>query len=104
MFGREGPHELQLRKGRLGSALARLERPSALAKAFDEAIHDQKVKERKRLDYGQRSGVYPYPTADGTRWRCRVKRSDGTWTNKRGFMIGELPIVGIDPNGRSPPM
>jgi integrase len=57
----------------------------APAKAFDEAIHDQKVKERKRLDYGQGGGVYPYPTADGTRWRCKVKRSDGTWTNKRGF-------------------
>jgi integrase len=57
----------------------------APAKAFDEAIHDQQVKERKRLDYGQGGGVYPYPTADGTRWRCKVKRSDGTWTSKRGF-------------------
>jgi integrase len=57
----------------------------APAKAFDEAIHEQKVKERKRLDYGQGGGIYPYPTADGTRWRCKVKRSDGTWTNKRGF-------------------
>jgi integrase len=57
----------------------------APAKAFDEAIHDQKVKERKRTDYGKSGGVYPYETADGTRWRCKVKRSDGQWTSKRGF-------------------
>jgi hypothetical protein len=79
----------------------------APAKAFDEAIHDQKVKERKRLDYGQRSGVYPYPTADGTRWRCKVKRSDGTRTNKRGFTIGTRTAnrtAGADPNGEFPPI
>lgn len=55
------------------------------AQAFDEAIHDQKVKERKPASYGESGGVYPYETAKGTRWRCRVKRSDGTWTQKRGF-------------------
>jgi integrase len=57
----------------------------AAAKAFDEAIHDQKTRERKRTSYGSNNGVYPYQTASGTRWRCVVKRSDGTTTNKRGF-------------------
>ncbi len=57
----------------------------AAARAFDEAIHDQKLNERKRTSYGENGGVYPYQTAKGTRWRCKVKRSDGTWTQKRGF-------------------
>jgi integrase len=55
------------------------------AQAFDEAIHDQKTKERKPAGYGESGGVYPYETAQGTRWRCRVKRSDGKWSQKRGF-------------------
>lgn len=55
------------------------------AQAFDEAIHDQRVKERKTRAYGENGGVYPYETAHGTRWRCKVKRSDGTWSQKRGF-------------------
>jgi integrase len=55
------------------------------AQAFDEAIHDQRVKERKNASYGESGGVYPYETAKGRRWRCRVKRSDGKWTQKRGF-------------------
>jgi integrase len=55
------------------------------AQAFDEAIHDQKITERKRAGYGESGGVYPYETAKGQRWRCRIKRSDGTWTQKRGF-------------------
>jgi hypothetical protein len=49
------------------------------AQAFDEAIHDQGVEERKQSGYGESGGVYPYETAKGTRWRCKVKRSDGTW-------------------------
>jgi hypothetical protein len=51
------------------------------AHAFDEAIDDQKVKDRKRIDYGQAGHICPYQTASGTRWRCVVKRSDGTTTN-----------------------
>ncbi len=57
----------------------------APAKAFDEAIHDQKAPERKETSYGDGGGVYSYETAQGKRWRCKVKRSDGTWTYKRGF-------------------
>jgi integrase len=55
------------------------------AQAFDEAIHDQKIEERTKASYGESGGVYPYETAKGTRWRCRVKRSDGKWSQKRGF-------------------
>jgi integrase len=55
------------------------------AREFDRAMHDQGTRERKRADYGSSGGVYPYETANGTRWRCVVKRSDGTLTNKRGF-------------------
>ena len=57
----------------------------ASAQAFDEAIHDQKTEERTRAKHGDSGGVYPYQTAHGTRYRCKVKRSDGTWTDKRGF-------------------
>lgn len=37
------------------------------AQAFDEAIHEQKTKERKPAGYGGSGGVYPYGTAQGTR-------------------------------------
>jgi integrase len=57
----------------------------APAREFDAAMHEQKTKERGRTDYGSRGSVYPYETADGTRWRCTVKRSDGKLTSKRGF-------------------
>ena len=53
--------------------------------AFDEAIHDQRVKERRQTDYGSSGSVYVYETAAGTRWRCSVRRSDGSFTSKRGF-------------------
>lgn len=77
----------------MGGALARWGWAAALthvddespAQAFDEAIHDQKVKDRKQTSYGKSGGVYRYETALGTRWTCKVKRSDGTWTQKRGF-------------------
>ncbi|MGH2831997.1 MAG: hypothetical protein ACRDK2_04405, partial [Solirubrobacteraceae bacterium] len=56
------------------------------AQEFDSSIHDQEVDaRRKHNEYGKGGGVYPYETSDGTRWRCKVKRSDGTWTYKRGF-------------------
>ena len=57
----------------------------AAAKEFDEAIHDVKSEQRKSTKYGSGGGVYPYQTANGTKWRCVVKRTDGTWTSKRGF-------------------
>jgi hypothetical protein len=60
-------------------------RSEEAAQEFDESIHDHEVKERKQTNYGSRGGVYPYETADGTRWRCTVKRSDGKLTSKRGF-------------------
>lgn len=34
------------------------------AQAFDEAIHDQKTKERKPAGYGESGGVYPIDVAD----------------------------------------
>jgi hypothetical protein len=46
-----------------------------VAQAFDEAIHDQKVTERKKAGYGESGGVCPYETAQGTRWRCKVGES-----------------------------
>ena len=55
------------------------------AKDFDEAIHDHGLAERQQTQYGSSGGVYPYETASGTRWRCLVRRSDGSFTSKRGF-------------------
>jgi integrase len=55
------------------------------AKDFDEAIHDHGVAERRQTRHGSSNGVYPYETAAGTRWRCAVRRSDGSFTSKRGF-------------------
>jgi hypothetical protein len=42
------------------------------AQSFDEAIHDQKVKERRQTGWGESGGVYAYETAQGTRWWCKV--------------------------------
>jgi len=80
----KGAWEVRWRDGN-GRQRSRRFDDEAPAIAFDEAIHDQKVDERKRTNYGSRGGVYPYQTADGTRWRCAVKRSDGRLTSKRGF-------------------
>jgi integrase len=55
------------------------------AKAFDESIQELDVGQRKQTQYGRSGGVYPYRTAVGTRWRCSVRRSDGSFTSKRGF-------------------
>lgn len=55
------------------------------AKEFDESIHDHEVAERRQGQHGNGGGVYPYKTASGTKWRCSIKRSDGSFTSKRGF-------------------
>ena len=79
-----GSWEVRWRDGDGRQRSRRFDDESA-ARAFDAAIHDQKVKERKQSGRGEGAGVYPYETAHGTRWRCKVKRSDGKWTQKRGF-------------------
>jgi hypothetical protein len=81
----KGAWEVRWRDADGRNRLRRFGDDERAAQAFDEAIHDQKVEERKKASYGERGGVYPYQTAKGTRWRCRVKQSDGTWTQKRGF-------------------
>jgi hypothetical protein len=55
------------------------------AKEFDESIHDHEVAERRQGQHGNGGGVYRYKTASGTMWRCSVRRSDGSFTSKRGF-------------------
>ncbi len=57
------------------------------ARAFDEALGEVSPAER-RADtavHGSQGGVYPYSTAQGTRWRYVVRRNDGKQTSKRGF-------------------
>ena len=80
-----GVWEVRWRGGDGGQRSRRFGDDERAAQAFDEAIHDQQVNERKQAGYGDRGGVYPYETAKGRRWRCRVKRSDGKWTQRRGF-------------------
>ncbi len=55
------------------------------ARAFDESIHNHAIGERTQTQHGSSGGVYPYSMAAGIRWRCSVKRSDGSFTSKRGF-------------------
>jgi integrase len=55
------------------------------AQEFDESMHEQQAPDRARTEYGNSGGVYPYETSAGTRWRCAVRRSDGSFTSKRGF-------------------
>jgi hypothetical protein len=67
-----------------GRQLARSFQSEGAARAFDEAMLAMKASERTAR-YGSSGDVYAYRTATGTRWRCAFKRSDGTWTSKRGF-------------------
>jgi integrase len=80
----KGAWEVRWRDANGGQRSRRFEAEEP-AIAFDEAIHDQRVKERKRTDYGSSGSVYAYETTAGTRWRCSVRRSDGSFTSKRGF-------------------
>jgi integrase len=57
------------------------------ARGFDEALAEVSPSDR-RADtavHGSQGSVYPYRTAQGTRWRYVVRRSDGKQTSKRGF-------------------
>jgi integrase len=57
------------------------------ARTYDEAINEVAGVDRRsdNSTHGARAGVYSYNTAQGTRWRYVVRRSDGTQTTKRGF-------------------
>ncbi len=57
------------------------------ARLFDAAVGEVAPPERRAdtATYGSRGGVYPYATAQGTRWRYVIRRSDGKQTSKRGF-------------------
>jgi integrase len=70
-----------------GKQRSRRFKEQALAEAFDEAVSDVGPSERSKrtAGYGSQGGVYPYATAQGTRWRFLVRRSDGSQTTKRGF-------------------
>jgi hypothetical protein len=68
----KGKWEVRWRDGD-GRQRSRTFDDEAPARAFDDAIHDQTVKERKPTSYGESGGVYLYETAQGTRWRCKVK-------------------------------
>jgi integrase len=67
-----------------GRQRARSFRNEEAAQAFDQSMLALAPSER-RAEHGSSGGVYGYQTAAGRRWRCAYKRSDGTWTSKRGF-------------------
>jgi integrase len=70
-----------------GKQRSRRFKEQELAQAFDEAIGGVNSRERRngKAGYGSQGGVYPYTTAQGTRWRYVARRSDGSQTTKRGF-------------------
>lgn len=81
-----GSWEVRWRDGS-GRKRAKRFKDEQMARAFDEALREVGPAER-RADtavYGSQGGVYPYRTAQGTRWRYVVRRSDGKQTSKRGF-------------------
>jgi integrase len=70
-----------------GRKRAKRFKDEAAALAFDEALGEVRPAER-RADtavHGSQGNVYPYATAQGTRWRFVARRSDGKQTSKRGF-------------------
>jgi integrase len=83
-FARGGSWEVRWRDG-AGRQRSRRFENEAAAREYDASIHNHDVRERARTTYGSSGGVYPYETASGTRWRCSIKRSDGSFTSKRGF-------------------
>jgi integrase len=68
-----------------GRQRSRRFRSEQAACEFDRSIHETESSARSQARYGSGGGVYPYETASGTRWRCVVRRSDGSFTTKRGF-------------------
>ena len=67
-----------------GRQRSRRFRSEEAACEFDRLMREQSVSGR-RAAYGSSGGVYPYETASGTLWRYSLKRSDGSYTSKRGF-------------------
>jgi integrase len=63
-------------------------RHAAAARAEDELgrlrTRVEKLERQLPVD-GQPTGIYPYATREGVRWRIAVPRSDGTVTTRRGF-------------------
>jgi integrase len=78
-------------RGANGRQRSRRFRSEEAAREFDESIHEVEISAR-RQSYGGGGGVYPYETAAGTRWRCAVRRSDGSFTSKRGFTSKKAAI------------
>jgi integrase len=68
-----------------GRQRARRFQSEEAAREFDRSVHEIEASARSDARYGSSGGVYPYETAAGTRWRCAVRRSDGSFTSKRGF-------------------
>jgi integrase len=67
-----------------GRQRSRRFRSEEAAREFDRSVHEIETSARRQT-YGSGGSVYPYETAAGTRWRCAVRRSDGSFTSKRGF-------------------
>jgi integrase len=67
-----------------GRQRSRRFRSEEAASEFDQLMREQNASVR-RAPYGSSSGVYSYETAAGTRWRYSLKRTDGSYTSKRGF-------------------
>lgn len=81
-----GGWEVRWRDGS-GRKRAKRFKDEGAAQAFDEALGEVTPAER-RADtavHGSQGNVYPYSTAQGTRWRFVARRSDGKQTSKRGF-------------------
>jgi integrase len=79
----KGAWEVRWRDG-TGRHRSRRFRSGEAAREFNASMHEL-ARPPRRAPHGSSGGVYPYETAAGTRWRCAVRRSDGTFTSRRGF-------------------
>jgi integrase len=81
-----GAWEVRWRDGS-GRKRAKRFKDEQTARTFDAALNETVPAERRSdaAAYGSKGGVYPYPTAQGARWRYVIRRSDGKQTSKRGF-------------------
>jgi integrase len=89
----------------------RLQEQLAQRETATTALAEEVKRLRARVDDVERrlptdarsSGVYPYATRDGVRWRIAVTRPDGTLTTRRGFRTHDAARLAHDRLTRTSP-
>jgi hypothetical protein len=90
----KGAWEVRWRGGDGRQGSRRFGEDERAAQAFDEAIHDQKVNERKKASYGESGGVYPYQAQPRTGGGVSSSGSSGARSSTRRRPSGSYSRAG----------